>query len=85
MGLTLADIPEEEVEIWPDLWPAFLLFEAMNTQWRVGPGGASGLDYAAIPPTALMLGIKRRDLKKIFPDLRVMEAEALAAAAESME
>lgn len=30
-----------------------------------------------------MLGIKRRDLTDIFPDLRIMEAEALAVIAES--
>ncbi|BDM23616.1 hypothetical protein KMS_R33730 [Pseudomonas sp. LRP2-20] len=32
-----------------------------------------------------MLGIKRRDLTDIFSDLRVMEVEALAVMAESME
>ena len=52
----------------PDAWLAFRLFDAMGTQWRVGPGGASGLDYTAIPPTASMLGIKRRYLTDIFPD-----------------
>ena len=85
MGLTPADIEEEEVEVWPDAWPAFRLFDAMGTQWRLGPGGPSGLDYAAIPSIAAMLGIKRRDLTDIFPDLRVMEVEALAVMAESME
>ncbi|MCK2109230.1 DUF1799 domain-containing protein [Pseudomonas juntendi] len=83
--MTLADIPVEEVEVWPDAWPAFRLFDAMGTQWRVGPGGPSGLDYTAIPATASMLGIKRRHLTDIFPDLRVMEVEALAVMAESME
>lgn len=57
----------------------------MGTQWRVGPGGPSGLDYTVVPITASMLGIKRRDLPDIFPDLRVMEVEALAVMAESME
>ncbi len=85
LGLTLADIPEEEVEVWPDAWPAFRLFEALSTQWRLGQGGPSGLDYAAIPVTASMLGIKRRDLTDIFPDLRIMEVEALAVMAESVE
>lgn len=85
LGLTPNDIEEEEVEVWPDAWPAFRLFDAMGTQWRLGQGGATGLDYAAIPPTASMLGIKRRDLTEIFPDLRVMEVEALAVMAESVE
>lgn len=85
MGLTLADIHEEEVEVLPDVWPAFRLFEALSTQWRLGQGGPSGLDYTAIPATASILGIKRRYLNDIFPDLRVMEVEALAVMAESME
>ncbi|MFG0504178.1 DUF1799 domain-containing protein [Pseudomonas sp. 22373] len=83
--MTLDDIEEEEVEVWPDAWPAFRLFDAMGTQWRVASGGPSGLDYAAIPAASSMLGIKRRDLTDIFPDLRVMEIEALAVMAESME
>lgn len=85
LGLSLADVPDEEVEVWPDAWPALRLFEAMGTQWRLGQGGASGLDYAAIPSTALMLGIKRRELPDIFPDLRILEVEALAVMAESLE
>lgn len=85
MGLTPEDIDEEEVEVWPDAWPAFRLFDAMGTQWRVGPGGPSGLDYTAISSTAAMLGIKRGCLTEIFPDLRVMEVEALAVIAEMLE
>nr|WP_313395401.1 DUF1799 domain-containing protein [Pseudomonas sp.] len=85
LGLTLDDIEEELVEVWPDAWPAFRVFDAMGTQWRLGQGGPSGLDYTAIAPTASMLGIKRRDLTDIFPDLRIMEVEALAVMAESME
>ncbi|WP_375547293.1 DUF1799 domain-containing protein [Pseudomonas auratipiscis] len=85
MGLTPDDIEEEEVEVWPDAWPAFCLFEALGTQWRLGQGGPSGLDYTAIPTTASMLGIKRRDLDDIFPDLRIMEHEALAVMAEAAE
>ncbi|MEE1869084.1 DUF1799 domain-containing protein [Pseudomonas sp. 119P] len=85
IGLTPDDIEEEEVEVWPDAWPAFCLFEALGTQWRLGQGGPSGLDYTAIPTTASMLGIKRRDLDDIFPDLRIMEHEALAVMAEAAE
>ncbi|SPO56184.1 conserved protein of unknown function [Pseudomonas sp. JV551A1] len=82
LGLTPDDIEEEVVEIWPDAWSAFRLFDALGTQWRVASRGPSGLDYTAIPATASMLGIKRRDLNDIFPDLRVMEVEALAVMTE---
>nr|WP_185061881.1 DUF1799 domain-containing protein [Pseudomonas putida] len=83
--MTLGDIEEEVVEVWPDAWPAFRLFDALGTQWRVASGGPSGLDYTAIPVTASMLGIKRQELTNIFPDLRIMEHEALAVMAEAVE
>ena len=81
--MTKADIPDEEYEVWPDNWPAFLLFEAMSTQWRVGMGGATGLDYTALPPVASMLGMKRREIPEVFHDIRVMEAEAMLVMSES--
>ena len=81
--MTKADIPDEEYEVWPDNWPAFLLFEAMSTQWRVGMGGATGLDYNALPPVASMLGMKRREIPEVFHDIRVMEAEAMLVMSES--
>lgn len=73
------------MEVWPDAWPAFCLFEALGTQWRLGPGGPSGLDYAAIPGTAKMIGLKSRELSETFDDLRVMENEALTVMAEAAE
>ena len=82
LGLPLDDMETVDVEVWPDVWPAFRLFEALGTQWRLGPGGPSGLDYTAIPCTAKMIGIKRKDLKDVFPDLRIMENEALAVMVE---
>ncbi|AOX11856.1 hypothetical protein Q5O_09745 [Pseudomonas putida JB] len=75
----------EDVEVWPDAWPAFCLFEALGTQWRLGPGGPSGLDYAAIPGTAKMIGLKSRELSETFDDVRVMENEALTVMAEAAE
>ena len=85
LGLTLEDIETEDVEVWPDVWSAFCLFEALGTQWRLGPGGPSGLDYAAIPATATLLGLKRRELSEVFHDLRFMENEALAVMAEAAD
>ena len=85
LGLTIYDIETEDVEVWADVWPAFCLFEALGTQWRLGPGGPSGLDYTAIPGTAKMIGLKRREISEAFHDLRVMESEALAMMAERSE
>ncbi len=81
-GLTLDDI-DEEVEVWPDNWPAFRLFNALSTQWRTGACGATGLDYTSIRDVASFIGIKKRQLHEMFPDLQIMEAEALAVMAEA--
>lgn len=59
------------------------MFEALSTQWRVGMGGAVGLDYCAIQPVFKLMGVRKRERAGVFDDLRVMEAEALAVMAES--
>lgn len=74
-----ADDEPAACELWPDMTDALRLFEAMMSQWRMsGMGGPTGLDYAAIPATARLLGIKGGALRRAFDGLRVMEAEALA-------
>ena len=79
-GLTLDDI-DEEVEVWPDNWQAFRLFNALGTQWRTGPVGATGLDYSVIREVSILIGIKKRQILEMFPDLQIIEAEALAVMA----
>lgn len=73
------------MEVWPENWPAFRLFNAMSTQWRTGACGATGLDYTAISNVAELIGIKKNQLREIFPDLQVMEAEALLVMSEQKE
>ncbi|WP_256581505.1 MULTISPECIES: DUF1799 domain-containing protein [Pseudomonas] len=85
LGLTAADLDDEDVEVWPCNWPAFLLFNRMSTQWRAGSGGAIGLDYSSIRDVAGFLGIKKKKLAEIFPDLQVLEGEALRVMAEERE
>ncbi|UZE15177.1 DUF1799 domain-containing protein [Pseudomonas sp. B21-053] len=73
----------DECEVWSDNWPAFCLFNALATQWRTGACGATGLDYTSIRDVAGYLGIKKKQIAEIFPDLQVMEAEALLVMSES--
>lgn len=77
IGLSADDYPEEVVEIWPENLPAYNLFNALVTQWRVGMGGATGLDYGVVPLTMRMMGIPRSEWPALFEDVRVMEREAL--------
>ncbi|MEO8640968.1 DUF1799 domain-containing protein [Pseudomonas sp.] len=81
----MRDLADEDCEVWPDNWSAFKVFEAMTTQWRTGACGATGLDYSAIRSVASFLGLNRRQVVDIFPDIRVMEAEALRVMADQRD
>jgi hypothetical protein len=67
------------VEIWPDNVRPFEVFQALQTQWRVGMGGPTGLDYSAIPVTLRLRGVPRAAWPQLFGDLRIMESAALSA------
>jgi hypothetical protein len=82
-GLTRADVPDEEFGVFPDAWPAFVTFNALSTQWRTGFGGAVGLDYGVIGDVTTFLGFSKKQTATLFPDLQVMEAEALLVMSES--
>lgn len=84
-GLHLDEIPAEEVLVWDINWNAFRLFYEMGTQWRVGMGGATGLDYNVIPVVGKMLGFKNKEINNMFPDIKVMENEALITMGENQK
>lgn len=75
-----AELRPQPVEVWPAHEGAVRLFVAMQTQWRMGPGGAVGMDYAALPVVVRLRRLRcgRAD----FERLQVMEAEALEFFAE---
>lgn len=76
-GIKPSDIPETVVEVLPDVWDSYRLFRAMSTQWRAGMGGATGLDYAALPVTGDLLGMTYEEIRSAFEDVRMMEGVAL--------
>lgn len=84
-GLHLEEIPTEDIMIWDINWNTFTLFYSLTTQWRVGMGGATGMDYSVIPTVGKMLGFKNKEINRMFPDLRVMENEALITMGENQK
>lgn len=74
-GLTPDDFDDTVIEVWPDVWPAFMVFQAAATQWRTGMNGPSGLDYGVLPWLMKLQGID--DEAAALADLRVMERVAL--------
>lgn len=81
-GFSVGDLLEEDIEIWPDVWPGFNLFESMSTQWRVGMGGAFGLDYTVLPIVAKYMEVSDEYMPLAFNDIRTMESEVLKKMAE---
>lgn len=75
--MTLEEAQGDGVELWPDNLPAVNVFIGMDTQWRVGVNGATGLDYSALPVVMRMVGIPAKDRSSVFEDIRVMEDAAL--------
>jgi hypothetical protein len=50
----------------------------METQWRVGMNGLTGMDYGVFLQWAKEEGVKRLDRLWLLGDLRMMEREYLA-------
>jgi hypothetical protein len=57
--------------------PAVRVFLALQTQWRHGMAGPTGLDYAAIPPVFDLCGIRQKKSADTFGALRILEVETL--------
>jgi hypothetical protein len=78
-GYEPEDFEGEEFAVWPENWPAIRLFASVQTQWRVGFGGATGLDYPAVFATMdRMLRNETQERKDaLFRDLQVVERAAL--------
>jgi hypothetical protein len=84
-GLSLEEIPVEDVFIWDINLPAFNVFCSLMTQWRVGVNGATGLDYNVIPAVGKMMGYKQKQINEMFADIQLMENEALITLRENQK
>jgi hypothetical protein len=78
-GLTPEDVATEPVQVWPCCVRAVELFAHMRTQWRVGMGGATGLDYGVMYRRMDRMGLDPDEYDALEDDMRVMEAAALGA------
>ena len=64
--------------LWPDALPVWMLWLGLRTQWRVGMGGATGLDY-----TAVLADLREQipddapERRQTYLDIKAMEAVTL--------
>jgi Phage related hypothetical protein (DUF1799) len=64
--------------LWPENVGTFNIWCQLQTQWRVGMSGATGLDYTAVAAYLRdVVGIKKKDLPERFAEIRAMEVAAL--------
>lgn len=75
----------EPVEMWPENELPAAIFGAMQTQWRYGMRGATGLDYAALPAVMDLAGVKKKHRADVFGSVQVIEREVLRLWAERRE
>ena len=74
--MTREDVEDtSDFEIWPENWVPFLVFSEVSTQWRVGAGGATGLDYVAVKWVMDLMKIKKK--YEVLRAIRTMESSAL--------
>jgi hypothetical protein len=78
-GLRPEDFQDEAIEVWPENERAVSLLSLMATQWRVGFNGPTGLDYGVMFTIMTRMGLSTVEYDYLFHDMRVAEAEALAA------
>lgn len=64
--------------------PTWTLWQSLQTQWRVGMAGATGLDYAAVW-AVIDRYVPRRRRMETFEALRSMEGAVLVVLAERAE
>lgn len=71
------------MEVWPENWRVFVLFSRLRTQWRIGMGGPTGLDYAAVYPLLDRAAKDPQEWDELFSDIQVMEGAALKQMSEN--
>lgn len=84
-GLTAEDYAADsptEVDVWPDNWETVQVFISLNTQWRMGFSGPTGLDYTAIEPVLRLVAIPTERWPELFLAIRIMERAAIDTMAE---
>lgn len=65
------------MEVWAHHWQAVELFRQMSTQWRVGFGGAVGLDYAVLFKLMDLQDIEKSRRLELLAQIQVCESAAL--------
>lgn len=70
---------DAEFHLWPEHLDALRLWIGVQTQWRHGFDGPTGLDYAGVRASPAFRRLATIDRDRVFDELCVMERAALDA------
>ena len=68
---------DEELYLWPCNALVWGLFMRLQTQWRVGMSGATGLDYAAVRVVMDLAGVGKKRRQEVFAGIQACERATL--------
>lgn len=86
-ALGLLDQPagERVAYLWPDNVLAWNCWQGVQTQWRVGMGGATGLDYAGVRAFLDEQQLAGDERREVFAGIQACERATLDVWAEQRE
>lgn len=84
-AITPADGEEQVEYLWPENVPTWRVWSDVQTQWRVGMSGMTGLDYAAVLAHLTEIGLTGEERTHVYDGLRVMERATLSAMADQRQ
>lgn len=81
VGLVAESAPPlyEEFHLWPEHWPAFQLFNRLQTQWTYGPMGPVGLNWPSVRSSPAFYELGRDNGEQVLSEVEVMERAYLSA------
>ena len=70
------------MDIWPENADAVALFVQLQTQWRIGMSGPTGLDYNVLYHKLDRRALTPEQYEQLEDDIRTMEYETLSVLGE---
>jgi len=85
LGVLDAAPDGERAYLWPDNVRAWNCWQGVQTQWRVGMGGATGLDYAGVRAFLDEQQLAGDERREVFAGIQACERATLDVWAEQRE
>lgn len=85
LGLLDQPAGERVAYLWPDNVRAWSCWQGVQTQWRVGMGGATGLDYAGVRAFLDEQDLQCDERRDVFAGIQACERATLEVWAEQRE